>query len=118
MKFDRERLAGVTFFVQEESGSGGEAAQGVGEARANGARVIEGENPIVLGRGEKVPHGVREREKRSGRGIDEGAEHAGRSGLATGGWTVENQNGMRAGGAKGGEEPGGQASAVGVSGEV
>jgi hypothetical protein len=101
VEFDGERLAGVTLFMQKEGGAGGETAQGVGEARANGADVIEGENPIVLGGGEQVPHGVREREKRSGRGIDEGAEHAGRSGLATGGWTVENENGMRAGGVEG-----------------
>ena len=42
MKFDEERLAGVTFFVQEEGGAGGEAAQGVGKARANGAGVSIG----------------------------------------------------------------------------
>ena len=30
VKFDGERLAGVTLFVQEEGGAGGEAAQGVG----------------------------------------------------------------------------------------
>ncbi len=87
--------------MQEESGSGGEAAQGAGEARANGTDVIEGENPIVLGDGEQVLHGVRERERRSSRRIDEGAEHAGRSGLAAGGWTVDNENGMRAGGVEG-----------------
>ncbi|HWY48000.1 MAG TPA: hypothetical protein VNX70_11495 [Bryobacteraceae bacterium] len=118
MKFDRERLAGVTFFVEEESGSGGEAAQGVGEARANGAGVIEGENPIVLSDGEQFSYRAGNGEERSGGGIDQGAEHAGGGGLAAGGCTVENENGMRAGGAKGGEEPGGESRAVGVSGEV
>ncbi len=118
MKFDRERLAGVTFFVQQESGAGGEAAQGVGEARANGAGVIEGENPIVLSDGEQFSYGAGNCEKRSGGGIDQGAEHAGRSGLAAGGRTVENEDGMRAGGAEGGEKPGGEPSAIGVRCEV
>jgi len=102
VKFDWERLAGVTLFMQEEGGAGGESAQGGGKARANGASVIEGENPIVLGDGEQFLHGGGKGEKRSGRGIDEGADHAGGGGLAAGGWTVENENGMRAGGVKSG----------------
>ena len=118
MKFDGERLAGVTSFVQEEGGAGGEAAQGVGKTRANGASVIEGENPIVLGDGEQFLHGARKSEKRSSRGIDEGADHAGGGGLAAGGRPVENENGMRADGVKSGEKPGGEAGAVGVSREV
>jgi hypothetical protein len=103
MKFDGERLAGVTFFVQEERGTGGEATQGAGKARANGARMIEGENPIVLGDGEQFLHGARKSEKRSSRGIDEGTEHAGGGGLAASGCAVEDKNGMRAGGVKSGE---------------
>ena len=118
MKFSREWLAAVTFFVQEESGAGGETAQGVGEARANRAGVIEGENPIVLSGGEQFSYRAGNGEERSGGGIDQGAEHARGGGLAAGGRTIENEDGMRSGGAEGGEKPGGEPSGVGVGCEV
>ena len=118
MEFKGERLARVAFFVKEEGGTGGEAAERGGEARANGSGVIEGENPVVLGDGEQFRSGVGKGKERSSGGIDEGAEHAGGGGLAAGGRTVENKNRMRTGGAECGEEPDGEASAVGVGREV
>jgi hypothetical protein len=118
VELDGERLARVTFFAMEEGGSGGQAAEAVGEARANGSGVIEGENPVVLGGSEKFSCRAGEGEEGSGRGIEQGAQHAGGGGFAAGGRAVENQNGMRADGAKGGEEPDGQARAVGYGCEV
>jgi hypothetical protein len=77
VKFNGERLAGVTSFALEEGGTGCQAAEGIGDARANGSGVIEGENPVVLSNGEQFLGGAGEGEERSGRGIDQGAEHAG-----------------------------------------
>ena len=79
VEFEWKGLAVVTFFAIEKSCAGGQTAQGVGKARANGADVIESENPIVLGDGEEFFDGVGKREEGSGRWVDQGAQHAGRS---------------------------------------
>ena len=68
--FERERLASVPFFALEEGRTGGETAESIGEAGADGAGVVEGENPVVLGDGEQFLRRVGKREKRGGGGID------------------------------------------------
>jgi hypothetical protein len=92
-----ERLARVALFVKEEGGTGGEAAERGGKARANGTGVVEGEDPRVLSDGEQLAGRVGKGKQRSNRGVDEGAEHAGSGGLAAGGRTIENKNRMRTG---------------------
>jgi hypothetical protein len=70
VEFDGERLAWVACVAMEEGCAGCQAAEGVGETRANGAGVIEGENPVVLSDGEQFLCGAGEGKDRSSRGID------------------------------------------------
>jgi hypothetical protein len=111
-------LALIPALVEEEGGGGGEAAEGVGEVTGEGGDMVEGQDPIVEGEGEELAVGGGQRAERGGGGIDQGAEHTGGGGLAAAGRSVEDENGVGAGGAESGEEPGEAAEPVLVGGEV
>jgi hypothetical protein len=95
-------LALIPAFAEEEGGAGGEAAEGVGEVTGEGGDMVEGEDPIVEGEGEELAVGVGQGAERGGGGIDQGAEHTGGGGLAAAGGSLEDEDGVGAGGAEGG----------------
>ena len=67
--------------------------------------MIEGEDPVVADKiGESAVGGRRSGEGRWG-GVDQGAQDTGGKGFAATGWSAQKQDGARAGGVEGGEEP-------------
>lgn len=79
----------IAFFAMADGGAGSETAERVRDGLADAADLVEGENPVVLREGEELVFGGRERMERCGRGIDEGAKHAGCGGFARGRRAVE-----------------------------
>lgn len=98
-----DEIIGGGVFAPDEADAGGELAESGGEAGGESGDAIEGENEIVAGESAE-PGGARgKREKRGGAGIDDGAENARGERFAG---TAEDEDGQRAGIAKGEEQPG------------
>ncbi len=100
-----------------EGGSGGDAGEGGGDGGGEAGDVVEGEDAVVESEGEELALVMREGVEGGGGGVEEGAEDAGGGGFAARRRAGEDEDGIGAGGAQGGEEPGKHA-AIGRAGEV
>jgi len=101
----QHRLGRAGLLTEREACAGGEAAEGVGETGREGGDVVEGEDPVVAGEGEEVADGGRDGGERHRGGIDQVTEDAGGEGFAGAGRALEDEEGIRSGGAEGGQEP-------------
>jgi hypothetical protein len=107
-----ERLA-VAWLAVGDTDAAGEAAEGVGDLRGEGGDVVEGEDPVEAGEGEELAGGGGKRGEGRGGGIDDRPEDAGGEGFAAAGRTTEDEDGIGAVCAEGGEEPGKAAEPIG-----
>src|SRR6185369_8656246 len=88
-----ERLGGGDAgLVEDGAHAGGEAAEGVGEARGERGDLIEGEDPVVADEVGEAAGGGGGGGEGGGGGIDEGAEDAGGGGLAGGAAAAEDED--------------------------
>src|ERR1017187_3132188 len=107
-----ERLA-VAWLAVGDTDAAGEAAEGVGDLRGEGGDVVEGEDPVEAGAREELAGGGGKRGEGRGGGIDDRPEGAGGEGFAAAGRTTEDEDGIGAVCAEGGEEPGQAAEPTG-----
>jgi hypothetical protein len=93
-------------FGDGDAGAGGEATERVAEVRSEAGDVIEGEHPILAGKGEELAGGARGGCELGDAGIDEHAENAGGERFAGRGGAAQDEDGEGALGAEGTEQPG------------
>src|ERR1035437_9081625 len=107
-----ERLR-VAWLAVGHADAAGQAAEGIGDLRGESGDVVEGEDPVEAGEGEELAGGGGKRGEGRGGGIDDRPEDAGGEGFAAAGRTTEDEDGIGAVCAEGGEEPGEGAEPIG-----